>query len=95
MKRNSHESLNNWEINHKDSLLGDTPGVYVQKYSDYWVLYVSWQSLQVKFQMASLLCLADFSTVNVNSTSTRLLTARLSFKAGGESPDIHTGSLCP
>ena len=31
MKRNNHESLNNWEIHHKESLLEDTPGVYVQK----------------------------------------------------------------
>lgn len=39
MKTNNHESLNNWEIHREDSFLEDTPGVYVQKYSDYWVLY--------------------------------------------------------
>lgn len=55
MKESNHKSLNNLEIHHKCRLLADTPGAHVQKYSDCWVLYVSWQSVQVKFQFP--LCL--------------------------------------
>lgn len=48
-------------------------GTCVQNYSGCWILYVSWQPPRVKFQMASLLCPADFSTINVNSASMCLL----------------------
>lgn len=71
-KRNNHESLNNWEIHHKKFF-----GRYTRHLcSEIFRLLgtsVSWQPLWMKIQMASLLCPAGFSTVNVNSTSMCLL----------------------